>query len=61
MELKDVKANFNRIVVYDGGEYILSECILWQDENNEFKYSVLLEDRKRRQYRVPMEKVEVRP
>lgn len=60
MDLKDVKANFNRIVVYDGGQYILSECILWQDENEQFRYSLLLEDRKRRQYRVPIEKVEAK-
>lgn len=60
MDLKDVKANFNRIVVYDGSQYILSECILWQDENEGFRYSVLLEDRQRRQYRVPIEKVEIR-
>ena len=60
MDLKDVKATFNRIVVYDGSQYILSECILWQDENEGFRYSVLLEDRQRRQYRVPIEKVEIR-
>lgn len=60
MELKDIKPNFNRIVVYEGSEYVLLECILWQDENEGYRYSVLLEDRQRRQYRVPIEKVESR-
>ena len=57
MKLKDVKSCFDQVVSYNGADYILTECILWQDENNNFKYSLTLEDRQRRQYRVPIEKV----
>ncbi len=61
MELAEVKKSLNRKVKYEGGEYVLTQCVLMQDVyTKEFKYSaVLLDKNKNSTVQVPIERVEV--
>lgn len=61
MELSEVKKNLNKKVKWDGGEYILTGCVLSQDlYTKELKYSaVLLDKNKNSTVQVPIERVEV--
>lgn len=61
MKLSDVKPNMHKNVLYDGGLYFLSSCVLWLDEQNRsFKYSLVLLDKNQNStIEVPIEKVEV--
>ena len=61
MKLNDVKPNMHKNVLYDGGLYFLSSCVLWLDEQNRsFKYSLILLDKNQNStIEVPIEKVEV--
>lgn len=60
MTLGEVKRYLNKVVVYDGDEYVFKACRLFLDEiHHEFKYSAELASVKTRcLICVPLEKVE---
>ena len=47
MILSEVKPNMHKSVMYDNSVYYLKSCVLWLDERNkQFKYSLILVDKK---------------
>lgn len=59
MTLGEVKRNLNKVVVYDGDEYIFKACRLFLDDiYGEFKYSAELASVKTRAWmHAPLEKI----